>query len=608
MDSAYELLRQYFGYDSFRSGQKELIDAQTAGRDVFGIMPTGGGKSLCYQIPALQLDGITLVISPLISLMKDQVEALEKAGIPAACLNSSLSFEQSRDVCRNIACGRYKILYVAPERLLMEGFLSVIGKVRVSLVAVDEAHCISQWGQDFRPGYLKIVDFLGQLPQRPVVSAFTATATEQVCDDVIRILGLQDPLKIATGFDRPNLRFEVLHPRHKTPTLLELIRERHDRSGIVYCSTRKNVEKVCDMLLENGISATKYHAGMEDEDRKTNQEDFIYDRRNVIVATNAFGMGIDKSNVAYVIHYNMPQSMEAYYQEAGRAGRDGSAADCILLYSPGDIQTARYLIEQPQPNDELTPEQRAQIRQQDLRRLDNMVGYCKTVHCLRAYILSYFAETYSTACGNCGNCGAEVTQTDITTQAQMILSCVKRIRDRLGYGVGAVLLVHVLCGGKEKRIVETGLDTLSTYGLMRKTPRSQVREMVEVLQTKQYLYSDPITKELLLTQKAAEVLFHGAHVTMFTKVQPEPAKTERRAAADVPDDLLAELKSLRFKLATQERVPAYIVFSNATLQDMAAKRPANKAEFLQVSGVGTHKAERYADAFLAVIETYESQH
>ena len=361
MQDKYAVLYRYFGYTAFRSGQAELIDAQLSGRDVFGIMPTGGGKSLCYQIPALMLEGITLVVSPLISLMKDQVTALKNMGVSAAYVNRSLSAEQIRLVLRNIQQKKYKIIYIAPERLLTESFLTAISNLKIAMVAVDEAHCISQWGQDFRPSYLRIADFLKLLKNRPIVSAFTATATQEVRDDVERILGLQNPLRVITGYDRPNLHFEVVKPKSKPLALLDIIEARQEKCGIVYCSTRKEVENTCQMLQNKGFSATRYHAGLSEEERRTNQDDFVYDRCKVMVATNAFGMGIDKSNVGYVIHYNMPQSIESYYQEAGRAGRDGESADCILLYSPADIRTAKFLIQHPTENEELSEEERGDI-------------------------------------------------------------------------------------------------------------------------------------------------------------------------------------------------------------------------------------------------------
>lgn len=606
MESAHRILEQYFGYTTFRSGQEELIDAQLAGRDAFGVMPTGGGKSLCYQIPALLSEGITLVVSPLISLMKDQVAALRRAGIPVAYINSSLSYEQIRAVYHNLAAGQYKLVYVAPERLATEGFVQTARRLNISLFAVDEAHCISQWGQDFRPSYLKIVDFLAQLERRPVVSAFTATATPAVREDVERILALRDPLRVVTGFDRPNLRFEVLHPQDKNSALLSLVRERQSKSGIVYCATRREVESVCELLRENGIAATRYHAGLDDAERQTNQEDFDRDRSSVIVATNAFGMGIDKSNVAYVIHYNMPQSMEAYYQEAGRAGRDGSRAECVLLYAPRDIRTARFLIERSTPNEELSEDERRRIVSQDLTRLEHIIGYCKTTRCLRGYILDYFGERHVDACGNCGNCESIVETQDITTQAQMILSCVKRAYDRLGYSLGATGIAGILRGSSEQRILSRGLDHLSTYGLMRGTSRAEVRTLIELLEAEGYLHTDPVHEGVSLTERAGDVLFRGERVEVTVRKAvrrtPPPARALPHDAPD--DDLLAALKSLRTRIAAEENVPAYVVFTNASLIDMAQKRPTTLEAFLTVSGVGSFRAARYGARFLETIRAH----
>lgn len=608
LDQKHLVLQQYFGYTVFRGGQEELIDAQLAGRDVLGIMPTGGGKSLCYQIPALLSPGITLVISPLISLMKDQVMALKNAGVSAAFLNSSLTQEQMRKAMGNIRAGMYKIIYVAPERLETEGFVTLAQSLNISLVAVDEAHCISQWGQDFRPSYLKIVDFLDRLPQRPVVSAFTATATLQVQEDIRQMLKLRDPLCVVTGFDRPNLRFEVVRPSNKETTLLGLVTERQTKCGIVYCATRKAVESVCQDLQENGIPATRYHAGLSDEERRQNQEDFLYDRSTVMVATNAFGMGIDKSNVGFVIHYNMPKSLEAYYQEAGRAGRDGEKADCILLYSPGDIQTARYLIQNSPDNEDLTPEQRELVRRQDLIRLNTMVRYCTTGGCLRGYILDYFGQPHESRCGNCGNCLRDLVEMDITRQAQMILSCVHRIRDHLGYAVGASLVAGVLVGSHEKRLLELHLDRLSTYGLLKDTSRRQIRDMLECLESQGYLHTDPAYGSISLTAQAREVLFQGKTVCMPVWEQPREKTPAKPSAVLQTDQALYDvLRELRYRLAKTENVPAYIVFSNATLGDMAAKAPETMDEFLQVSGVGQQKASRYGKEFLEAIRQYKSE-
>ena len=594
-----EVLRQYFGFSSFREGQQTLIDAVLAGRDVLGVMPTGGGKSLCYELPALLLPGLTLVISPLISLMKDQVMALQNAGIPAGCIHSAMSVEELREAYRDTRFGAYKILYIAPERLLTDGFCALAQELEISLLAVDEAHCISQWGQDFRPSYLKILDFLQKLPRRPALAAFTATATAQVRSDIVRILQLQDPVTVVTGFDRPNLRFEVLRPQDKRRTLLELLEERRDKSGIVYCATRKGVEQICELLQSSGFAASRYHAGLSPDERRQNQEDFICDRCTVMVATNAFGMGIDKSNVSYVIHCNMPKSVEAYYQEAGRAGRDGAPADCILLFSPGDITTAKYLILNQTENDELTDEERQAVQAQDLIRLEQMTGYCKTTGCLRGYLLDYFGQPHAPRCENCGNCQAEYDLQDLTREAQMILSCVVRMRTRLGYCVGTALLGQVLRGSRAARVRELGLEDLPTYGLMRDLPAGRIRELLELLEAGGYLQTDPV---------------HGG-VDVSVKRQPlqdQPARGRAKAKAERPkkaeDDLLAALKALRLRLSQEQHIPAYIICTNATLLDMAARRPRTIEELLEVSGIGQAKAERFGDAFLKELEHYEQTH
>ena len=617
MDKKLEVLSRYFGYTQFRGAQEELIDAVLSGRDVLGVMPTGGGKSLCYQIPALLLPGITLVISPLISLMQDQVLALKTAGIPAAYLNSTLSLEQQSLVFRNLRQGRYKILYAAPERLLGEGFLAMAREVPISLVAVDEAHCISQWGQDFRPSYLKIPEFLQTLPQRPVVSAYTATATPTVRRDIQKCLNLRNPLVKVTGFDRPNLRFEVRTPDSKRGTLLTLLALRKDKSGIVYCSTRKEVDSVCSFLLDKHFAAARYHAGLPDELRRKNQEDFLYDRKTVMVATNAFGMGIDKSNVSYVIHYNMPQSMESYYQEAGRAGRDGEPAECILLFGKRDIVTAKFLIEKSYEESELSEEDRALLKQQDMKRLWAMVDYCQTPGCLRQYILSYFGQYNTPKCGNCGNCAPPKKEKppalpetpgtlgtkDITKEAQMVLSCVRRIATALGHNSTVTMTVLVLRGSKDKRLLENKLDGLSTYGLMNAYSRAELREIIAQLVEQGYL--DCGSGEILEpTPAAAEILFRGRAVTVTMEEKALRERFPQSGTVIADSKLLANLKALRKRLAEKEKVPAFVIFSNATLEDMAKKQPKTMDEFLTVSGIGRVKAQRYGTAFLKELEKH----
>ena len=608
METKESVLQRVFGYSAFRGGQEALIDAQLQGRDAFGIMPTGGGKSLCYQIPALLLEGVTLVISPLISLMRDQVMALKNAGVAAAYINSSLTPAQIRLVYRNIRSGMYKIIYVAPERLLTDGFLEAIQARKVSLVTVDEAHCISQWGQDFRPSYLKIVDFLNILIPRPVVSAFTATATETVRQDIAQILQLRDPLRVVTGFDRPNLRFEVRRPKQKLPALIELVQQRRDKAGIVYCATRKAVEEVCENLQLNGIAATRYHAGLPDEERRDNQEDFLYDRKTVMVATNAFGMGIDKSNVSYVIHYNMPQSLESYYQEAGRAGRDGAEAECILLYAPGDVQTAKYLIQHPALSGELSQEELEQKQRQDLERLDVMVNYCKTQSCLRGYILDYFGQEHESFCGNCSNCSTELEERDITDQARMILSCVQRMSAKLGYSLGLTSVVRTLLGSRDKRLLQLGLDKLGSYGMLRKLGKDDLRAMAESLESQGYLETDPVHGGVSLTQKAQGVLFEGKTVSMRLPKAEASAPVSSPVGGEQSPDLLAMLKRLRWKIAMQESVPAYIIFSNATLEDMARKAPTTLEAFAKVNGVGSVKVKRFGEVFVDAIADYLQEH
>lgn len=610
----YMVLKRHFGHSRFRQGQEQLIDAILSGHDVLGVMPTGGGKSVCYQVPALMMPGMTLVVSPLISLMKDQVAALKRAGAAAGFINSSLSGEQLKLVYERARQGAYRILYIAPERLETEGFVTLTKSMPISLVAVDEAHCISQWGQDFRPSYRKISHFIELLPRRPVVAAFTATATSEVRRDIIELLQLKDPICSITGFDRPNLYFDVQHPKNKMASLLALISEREDRSGIIYCATRTAVEKVCQTLCQRGIAATRYHAGLSKEERQENQDDFQFDRRQVMVATNAFGMGIDKSNVSYVIHYNMPKSLEAYYQEAGRAGRDGTPAECILLFSPGDVQTARFLIEHS-GNEELSEAEQDLIRKRDAERLDEMIGYCKTARCLRGYILDYFGQRHEETCENCGNCKGSHQMMEVTVHAQMILSCVLRIREKLGYAVGKTLLVKTLRGSKDQNVLRLGLNRISTYGLMDKLSAGQVRARIDLLLLEGYLQIDAQHAVLEPTPAASPLLRGQKKLLMPVRLESRTAAPARRhrgralaAGTEESAGLFAALKAVRMTIARQENVPAYVVFSNATLMDMADKAPCSMAEFLEVSGVGEVKAERYGQIFLDAIIAYQQEH
>lgn len=610
----YDVLQKYFGHDSFRPGQETLIDALLAGRDVLGVMPTGAGKSACYQVPAMLLPGLTLVVSPLISLMQDQVASLRQSGIEAACIHSGMDEQEYWNIVQGARLGQYKLLYVAPERLETDGFLSLISGVQVSLVAVDEAHCVSQWGQDFRPSYLRIAGFLANLSPRPPVGAFTATATGQVKQDIARLLELRDPVSITTGFDRPNLYFGVERPRDKDRFVEDYIKDHPDKSGIVYCSTRKTVELVCTQLRKAKIPATRYHAGLEAEERRKNQEDFVYDRRRVMVATNAFGMGIDKSNVGFVIHYNMPKNIENYYQEAGRAGRDGSAAECILLYSLGDIQTARFLIQNSHDNDELTEEQAKQVEKLDLQRLDRMVAYCKTTRCLRGFLLEYFGQHQEGGCDNCSNCRGDFVQTDITTEAQKILSGVARIEKRWPGGLGVVALVQMLRGSKDKNTLKRGLDQLPTYGIMANTPPARMRLYLDALEEQGYLINTqgeyPVVR---LAARAKEVLFQGQTVTMSERRVAEKPKKLTKAKtteipADMPEDLYERLRAVRSELAQKQHVPAYIILSNASLAEMASKRPRTTGDLMRISGVGEARAHRYGKQFLQTIAEYTAQH
>lgn len=603
MKNKFNILKEYFGHDSFRDGQEEIIDNIVSGKDALCIMPTGAGKSVCYQIPALLFGGITIVISPLISLMKDQVAALKDAGIPAAYVNSSLTQKQYEKVLNLIIEGKYKIIYVAPERLAVNEFVSVCNKINISMEAVDEAHCVSQWGQDFRPGYLKIADFIKSLKSRPVVCAFTATATENVKTDIVNLLKLENFFSITTGFNRPNLFFSTIRPTDKNTELYKIIKEREEQFGIVYCSTRKTVEEVCSYLKLNHFSATRYHAGLSEEERKRNQEDFVYDRKKIMVATNAFGMGIDKSNVSFVIHYNMPKNIESYYQEAGRAGRDGNNADCILLYSPKDVHTNQFLIEKTDPNPDLDPEIQLELKQKDCERLKQMTFYSTTTDCLRAFILNYFGEKTESYCGKCSNCLTNFTETDITVDAQKILSCIAKTNQNYG----KTMIVDILRGSKNERILSLGLDRLSTYNLMNDKKAKTVFDIIDFLIGRGYIeITDGQYPVLKLTDTSREILFGGKKIYM--KMAKEKVSVKNTAVDyTVNTDLLNALKCLRTELAKCEKVPAYIIFSDKALIDMCKKLPKTPEDFLNVSGVGNVKLEKYGKIFIDLITNFKKE-
>lgn len=609
-----EILKHYFGYDSFREGQERLIEAILEGRDVLGIMPTGAGKSLCYQIPALMMDGITLVISPLISLMKDQVSNLNQAGILAAYLNSSLTYGQYRKALEFARAGRYPIIYVAPERLMTEEFLqfALDPQVKIAMVAVDEAHCVSQWGQDFRPSYLKIVDFIRQLPVRPVVSAFTATATAEVRDDIMDILMLRQPEVLTTGFDRGNLYFGVLSPKDKYAALVNYLERHKGESGIIYCITRKVVEEVCANLIREGFPVTRYHAGLGDEERRHNQEEFIYDHSPIMVATNAFGMGIDKSNVRFVVHYNMPKNMESYYQEAGRAGRDGEPAECILLYGGQDVITNQFFIDHNQDNEALDPMTRQLVMERDRERLKKMTFYCFTHECLRDYILRYFGEYGSNYCGNCSNCLTQFENTDITEMAKALLSCIETSRQRYG----ATVIIDTVHGANTAKIRGYGMNENPEYGSLAKVPVYRLRQILNQLQLDGYITATNDEYAVLrLTTKAGSVLNNEETVWMKlakeqTKSEQETQKKSRKKKSalagagdftEAEETLFEMLRKLRVQIAKEEKVPPYIVFSDKTLAHMCIIKPANKEEMLSVSGVGEFKYEKYGERFLAAI-------
>ena len=603
MQAARQTLSVVFGYASFRAGQEEVVSAILSGRDVMAVMPTGAGKSLCYQIPALVLPGITIVVSPLISLMRDQVGALLQSGVRAAYLNSSLTPRQHALALANARKGVYRIIYVAPERLLTESFLSFAVEAPIAQVVVDEAHCVSQWGQDFRPGYLDIAPFIARLPRRPRLSAFTATATQSVRQDIVRLLARCDPFTIITGFDRPNLFFEVRREGDRNARLLRFLGEHRGQSGIVYCGTRKGVEEVTRMLAGEGIDAVGYHAGMGDAEREQAQEDFVSDRVPVIVATNAFGMGIDKSNVSFVVHYNMPKDLESYYQEAGRAGRDGEEAACCLLYEPADVRLNTFLIEHSQENSQLDEQSQQVVMERAKERLKQMTFYATGSGCLRARMLRYFGETpASPRCGNCSCCLAADRERDVTREAGQIVAAVLAMQGRYG----KALVAKVLAGKRDERIRERGLDKLSAFGCLKDESEENIRLMIDELIMNEALMTTDGQYPLLKPGPRARETLRGDEPVRMTLNERSSAPSARRVQQKAVADkaLLARLIALRRGIAEEQHVPPFIIFTNATLRDMAVKCPRSREEMLRVDGVGDNKMARYGYTFLREIRAY----
>lgn len=608
--NANQVLKEYFGYDNFRVGQEKIINTILAGRDALAIMPTGAGKSICYQVPALLLPGITIVISPLISLMQDQVKALNDVGVHAAYINSSLSEMQIAKALDRASRGGYKIIYVAPERLTSLDFVHFSQSVEISMVTVDEAHCISQWGQDFRPSYLKIIDFVKGLKKRPILSAFTATATEEVKTDIECILNLNKPNIVVTGFDRENLYYRVETINAKEEFVIDFIDKHMNESGIVYCATRKNVDKLYETLLRKNVPVTKYHAGLDNETRKRNQDDFIYDRAPIIVATNAFGMGIDKSNVRYVIHYNMPQSMENYYQEAGRAGRDGEPSQCILLFSVQDIIINKFLLEKKEFNDVET-EDIALIQQRDLKRLQVMEGYCRTTSCLRQYILDYFGEKTIGPCDSCGNCHREYKEVDMTEAAKWVLNCVAETKGRYGL----TIVIGTLLGAKRARLKELGTVNYKSYGKLENCTEQELRLLVNQLILDGYLYQATEEYSVLKMGDISSLKNSDKRIIVKMYEEKETLKKQKGSRKRGTDqltgagfELFENLRRLRLIIAREEALPPYVVFSDKTLIDMCVKVPQNKEQMLNVSGVGNVKFEKYGLRFLDEIVDYFVNH
>ena len=584
MDRALDILKQYYGYSSFRDGQEEIIREILNGNDVLTIMPTGGGKSICYQVPALILDGITLVISPLISLMKDQVDNINNLGINSAYINSSLSNVEINNILDEAARNEIKILYVAPERLESQAFLELISSINISMVAIDEAHCVSQWGHDFRSSYRRISRVISILRNRPIVTAFTATATSEVREDIIKLLELNNPKVFISGFDRKNLKITIEKGVNKKNYILDYINNNRNESGIIYASTRKEVDSLYELLTSKGLQVEKYHAGLSDEYRKQAQESFIYDKCNIIIATNAFGMGIDKSNVRYVIHYNMPKNIEGYYQEIGRAGRDGEESECIMLFSPGDVQTQKYIIE--------TATENSMRKENELSKLQTMINLVYTQDCYRKFILNYFGEAYDDKCNNCSNCEAPGELVDKSVDAQKVISCVYRMNQRFGIG----MVVDVLRGSKNKKVYELRFDELSTYGIVKNYTKDTLTEFINMLISHGFLNYKGEYPVLTLNQLSMEIV-KGERKVFVKEQVVKKIKIEG-------NELFTILKELRMDISREEKIPPYMIFGDATLKELSNRMPITKEQFLDISGVGNSKLNKYGEKFMSKIKEY----